>query len=421
MRNEVVLSVRTLVISLGATAASMFVGAYGVLIGASASDMGWLQSSANSLANGGQLLWGRLSDRFGRRRPFLVAGSICLALLWFIMSVVVTPDELIVTYAVLSLISAMITVNWFSLIADITDSGNRGHFLSVINNIGSVGTLAAVGSMIFLLYGTVRRDIQIPFLAAVASYVASAVLVTQIREKEHRTKITGSMRKTLSRIKQHGDFYRYFVAMNAQGYFWSMAWPLFPITIVSLMHFSLSTIAVLTVVSLTATIIGQFLIGRIVDRIDRTPLIFGNRLMLTAIPFFYALFSTYGEFLILEIYSGIAGAIQNVVMNSYLMDIVPGGNKAEYISIMNGFNGIIYFGGALTGGYLLQFLLGFYHLRYALLVAYMVVVAGRFSTSLLFLRLKEPEKRGGGQFTLYSLLFRLKQPGVPSGATVKPR
>ncbi|MBX8631445.1 MAG: MFS transporter [Candidatus Thermoplasmatota archaeon] len=421
MRNDVVLSARTLVISLGATAASMFVGAYGVLIGASASEMGWLQSSANSLSNGGQLLWGRLSDRFGKRKPFLFAGSLCLALLWFIMAEVRSPVQLIIAYASLSLISAMITVNWFSLIADITASSRRGHFLSVLNNIGSIGTLFAVVSMIFLLHGKVRSDIQIPFFAAVGSYLISAILVTQIAEKEHRTRITGSMRKTLSRIKQHGHFYRYFVAMNVQGFFWSMAWPIFPITIVTVMHFNLSTIAVLTSVSLLATIAGQYLIGRVVDRIDRTPMIFGNRLMLSAIPLFYALFSTYDEFILLELYSGIAGAIQNVVMNSYLMDIVPEGNKAEYISIMNGFNGMVYFAGALTGGYLLQFLLGAFPLRYALTLTYSVIVVGRFSASFLFLRLKEPEKKGREQFTLYSLLFRLKQPGMPSGASVKPR
>ena len=164
MKNDVILAIRTLAISLGATAASMFVGVYGVIIGASAAEMGWLQSSANSIANSGQLLWGRISDRFGRRKPFLFAGSIALAVLWLMMAIVSTPVELIVTYAVLSLVSAMITVNWFSLIADITASNRRGHFLATLNNVGSIGTLCAVGAMIFLLHGTARSEIQIPFL-----------------------------------------------------------------------------------------------------------------------------------------------------------------------------------------------------------------------------------------------------------------
>ncbi len=421
MKNDVILAIRTLAISLGATAASMFVGVYGVIIGASAAEMGWLQSSANSIANSGQLLWGRISDRFGRRKPFLFAGSIALAVLWLMMAIVSTPVELIVTYAVLSLVSAMITVNWFSLIADITASNRRGHFLATLNNVGSIGTLCAVGAMIFLLHGTARSEIQIPFFAAAASYVASAVLVTLLKEKEHKSRLTSGIRQTFHEMKGHDHFYRYFIAMNVQGFFWSMAWPIFPITMVTIMHFDLPTVAFLTGIALLATIAGQFLIGRVVDRVDRTPLIFMNRLMLAAIPLFYALFNTFDEFAFLELYSGIAGAIQNVVMMSYLMDIAPEKNRAEYISIMNGFNGAVYFVGALTGGYVLQFLLSSYSLRASLLIVYGIIVAGRFGTSFLFLRLKEPENRSRGQHGIYSILYRLKYPGIPSGATVKPR
>ena len=150
MRNNSIIAIRSLIISVGVTAATTFVGVYGVILGASAAEMGWLQSSANSLANAGQLLWGRLSDRIGRRMPFIVLASAVLAALWFLMATVQSPVELIAVYALISLMGAMITVNWFSLIADVTDSSSRGHFLAAINNIGSVGTLVSVGIMIFL-------------------------------------------------------------------------------------------------------------------------------------------------------------------------------------------------------------------------------------------------------------------------------
>ena len=318
MRNNSIIAIRSLIISVGVTAATTFVGVYGVILGASAAEMGWLQSSANSLANAGQLLWGRLSDRIGRRMPFIVLASAVLAALWFLMATVQSPVELIAVYALISLMGAMITVNWFSLIADVTDSSSRGHFLAAINNIGSVGTLVSVGIMIFLLHGSSRSELEIPFFAAAASYVISAAIVAKLTEKEHRTKLTSSLGKTFSQIREHPIFYKYFVAMNVQGYFWSMAWPLFPITIVSVMHFDLSTVALLTVTTLTATIVGQFAFGRIVDRVDRSPLIFYNRILLTAIPAMYAIFNTYSLFLVLEVYGGLVGAIQSVVMNSFM-------------------------------------------------------------------------------------------------------
>ena len=47
---------------------------------------------------------------------------------------------------------------------------------------------------------------------------------------------------------------------------------------------------------------------------------------------------------IIESYSGFLGALQNIVMNSYLLDIIPTTRRAEYISIINGFNGLVYCG-----------------------------------------------------------------------------
>lgn len=421
MLNKTILTVRSIVIAVGATAASSFVGVYGVFLGATAIEMGWLQSTANALGNGGQLLWGRISDRIGQRRPFLVAGSLILAFLWYFLGVVDTPVELVVVYALVSFFAAMITVNWFSLIADETESNVRGKFLAIINNLSSLGTLVSLLIMTFLFSGHVDSDISIAFFAAAGSYAISAFLMARIKETRHSTKVVGSLLKTLRNLRKDRLFFNYLVAMNTQGFFWSMAWPMFPITMVLVMGFSLSDVALLTVASIGSTIIIQFILGKVTDRIQRPPLIFLNRLLLSGIPLFYAFSRTFPEFVILEVYSGIIGGIQNIVMNSYILDIVPQKQRAEYLSIINGFNGIMYLAGALTGGYLLSYLMSGLPLYQALLYGYIIVFTGRFLSSLLFLRLKEPDVRGRAPLHLYSLLFRLKPPGSPSGGTIRFR
>ncbi|EQB71737.1 MAG: hypothetical protein AMDU4_FER2C00177G0004 [Ferroplasma sp. Type II] len=63
MDNRKLIALRSFIIAAGATAAASFVGVFAVMIGASAVEMGWLQSSSNSLSNLGQILWGRISDR----------------------------------------------------------------------------------------------------------------------------------------------------------------------------------------------------------------------------------------------------------------------------------------------------------------------------------------------------------------------
>jgi len=118
MDNRKLIALRSLVIAAGATVAASFVGVFGVMIGATAAEMGWLQSSSNSLSNLGQILWGRISDKIGKRKPFLVTGSIVLAVLWFMLPYSKNPVNLIILYSLISIFSAMITVNWYSFIAD---------------------------------------------------------------------------------------------------------------------------------------------------------------------------------------------------------------------------------------------------------------------------------------------------------------
>ncbi len=417
--NKGIIGIRSLLSSVGATAASTFVGIYGVLLGASAAEMGWLQSSANAITNGGQLLWGKISDRTGSRKIFLASGSVILAFLWVIMPFAHNPVNLIVIYSLISLFGSMITVNWFSLIADISDTSVRGKFLSVINNISSAGTIVSLLVMVFIFGNSFQTNIMIPFFLASATYLISSVFLLGLKEEKKKSRFSGSLLNSIRKIKHDENFYPYFKATNIQGFFWSMAWPMFPITIVSVMNFSLRDVALLTIASLSVTIIIQTKLGKINDKTSRPPLIFLNRIMLSAIPLMYAFFHSFLLFIILECYSGFLGALQNIVMNSYLLDIIPSTRKAEYISIINGFNGMVYLFGALTGGYLLEFFLSRFPLVMALELGYLVVFAGRFASSFLFMKLKEPDKKSRTPMGIFSILYKEKLPGSPSGGTMK--
>ncbi len=417
--NKTIIGIRSLLSAIGATTASTFVGIYGVLLGASAAEMGWLQSSANAISNGGQLLWGKISDRTGSRRIFLISGSLILAGLWAMMPYSDNPVNLIIIYSMISLFGSMITVNWFSLIADLSDSSARGKFLSFINNISSAGTIVSLIVMVFVFGSSFQTNILIPFLLSSATYIISSAFLVGLKEERKRSRFDGSLIKTIRKIKNDPNFFPYFKATNIQGFFWSMAWPMFPITIVEVMNFDLRTVSLLTIASLGVTIIAQTKLGTVNDKTQRPPLIFLNRIMLSMIPLMYAFFHSFLLFILLEFYSGLLGALQNIVLNSYLLDIIPSTRRAEYLSIINGFNGMVYLCGALTGGYLLQYLLSQFPLITALEYGYLIVFAGRFSSSFLFLKLKEPEKKGRAPLGLFSILYREKMPGSPSGGTIK--
>ncbi len=418
-RNKALIGMRSLMASIGATAASTFVGIYAVILGAGAVEMGWLQSSFNSITNGGQILWGKLSDRTGRRKIFLFAGSAVLSLLWFLMPFSANPVILILIYSAIALFSSMITVNWFSLIADLYDSSIRGRFLAFVNNISSVGTILSLLVMVSVFGSNPNNDIRIPFFLASGTYIVSAISSLLLKEDIHSSKFKEKFSTTIRNIKNDRNFYKYFQATNIQGFFWSMAWPMFPITIVTVMGFSLQQVAILTICSLGVSIAVQYVLGKFSDRKERPPLIFLNRIMLSLIPLSYAFLNSFTMFILLEVYSGFLGALQNIVMTSYMLDVVPSQRKGEYIAIINGFNGLVYFLGALVGGYMLQFAIDMFPLRTALEYSYIVVFVGRFVSSLLFLQLKEPEKRGRTPISLFTILYKEKLPGNPSGGTIK--
>lgn len=421
MKNPHLIALRSFVVAAGATAAASFVGVYGVLLGATPSEMGFLQSTSNSLSNAGQILWGRISDRFGTRLPFLIMGSLSLMALWFMMPFVRDPVNLIILYSLISLFSAMITVNWYAFIADNVNEVARGKFLSTINNLSSIGTIISIAAMSLFFTADNVKDLAIPFFAAATSYLISAILLRTGNEKKVYRKQSNTFVTSFREMRRDRKFYSYFVATTTQGYFWSMAWPLFPITIISVMGFSVQIVAYLTIASLSVTIASQYFFGRFVDRVNRVPLIFFNRVMLCAIPLMYAFFVNLGQFFILEVYSGFVGAIQSVVMTSYLLDIAPSGKRAEYISVLNGANGIVYFLGAISGGFMLQYLVALYPLRYALMLGYLVVFAGRFLSSFLFLRLQETGGNNRRDLALFSILLRWRHPGSPSGGNLGPK
>ncbi len=410
-------NIRTFFISSGATTASAFIGVYGVILGASPVEMGLLLALGNSISNAMQIFFGKLSDNSGVRKPWLILSSIILAILWLSLSFVSGPVGLIAVYALISLASAVVTVNWFALLTDITSKGNRGAFMAGISNISSIGNMITLIAMTFLLKGDEKSYLIIPFSIASIGYIISAISVSLIKESKKKPEFKQKL--NIKSIRDQKGFYKYLKAMMVQGFFWSMAWPIFPITVILVRNFTLPMVAILTAVNIFSTIIMQFYSGKIADNKNRVPYIFLNRLLLGGIPLMYALFSNFEEFIIMQAYAGILTGIQNVTMNSYLMDLLPDGRRAQYLSIMNGLNGVIYFFGSLTGGFLLEYLMSFLPLYKAVSFTLIIIAIGRIITSFSFLNLVDPGRKIKNP--LLNILFRLNNAGLPSGSLQKQR
>lgn len=126
------LYIRSVVNSLGTGMINPFMGVYTVQLGASPSEMGWFRSITSLSNNVMQVFWGELSDRFGRRIPFIVLGGIIIAVLWIPMMFVTSASQLIILIAIQALLGSMATPTWTALIGDLVPSLRLGRVSALL-------------------------------------------------------------------------------------------------------------------------------------------------------------------------------------------------------------------------------------------------------------------------------------------------
>ena len=119
--------IRSVVNSLGSGMINPFVGPYAVKeLGASSSEMGWLQSVSNISNNVMQFFWGRLSDRLGRRVPFIIFGGLIVAPLWVPLLFLNSASQLVLLIAIQAFLGSMVTPAWIALIGDLVPPRRLG-------------------------------------------------------------------------------------------------------------------------------------------------------------------------------------------------------------------------------------------------------------------------------------------------------
>lgn len=125
----------------------------------------------------GPAVFGYLSDRAGRRMPFIAAGTLLsvLALLW--LAYAPSFAHLVVAYILLQLADDMATGPYSALIPDLVSK--REHGLAS----GWLGTLQLLGSVAAGLMGFVLINLQLQFmLIALVTALTALLIITQIRE-----------------------------------------------------------------------------------------------------------------------------------------------------------------------------------------------------------------------------------------------
>jgi DHA1 family multidrug resistance protein-like MFS transporter len=389
---------RSMIYSFGTGMVSPFTGAYAVKLGASSSDMGWFQSSANISNNVMQILWGMLSDKLKRRIPFIVLGGLIVAALWVPMIFVTNATQLIILLALQALLGSMITPAWTALIGDMVPSLRLGTVNANLNLWASAGSLIAtlISGVIMVEVGVEPHEMFfIPLIIASACGIVSSIIMFKIKEGKGSEKVNlkenfaHDVFKIVAYAKNSPDFMRYCYVEGTFQFFMSIAWPLMAITQIKVLNASMLDIAMFTVVQSIVTIIFQGWAGRLADRVGRKPLLVFFRFSLLTVPIAYAFAPNMNTLIAVGAFWGISNALGQASMTAYLLDVTPREYRGSFAATFNFVVGITSFFGSLIGGYLSDYMIGIFGLILGLQIVYMVSFAGRALSATLYLRLKE--------------------------------
>jgi len=393
------LYVRQMVGSFGNGVIGPYITIYAVQLGASSTEMGWLRSLGNLFGSVMQVPWGAVCDKFRRRVPFIVLGGVLSSLLWLPMLYVKTAWELIVLVALQAFIGSMVAPAWAALIGDMVPQPRRGSVTATINAAASFGSITATlisGYIMASAGGSLSHMYTIPLmLATICGFGASLTMLT-LRERKVKELEKPKVQSWINwrpLLKGNLNFRRFCLISVFHSFFMSVAWPLFPITIVKVIKADMVQVAYLSVISGGVSLLVRRFVGRLADRAGRKPLIIVGRAGIALVPLTYAIATSVYHLYTVDFVIGILMAASEIAVFAYLLDVTPEEQRGASVAFFNTMNGFSTFLGSITGGYLTSMLIyvGFEELT-SLQIVYGISALGRLTGGLLFLKIEEPYK-----------------------------
>jgi len=379
--------------SFGSGMAASSVPVYALRLNASIADLGWLQAIQNFFPNALQIPWGKLSDRMGRRTPFIIVGTALAALAYLMM--IASSTALLVIFAALfqAIATSAVIPAWSALIGEKIPITARGKSLGSLGRMAGVAGIIGSVVAIFVVSSAPPDSSSVFHLLFAPAFIAglvAALIILSVREHKSAPKTEAAAESSNGNGDEKLCDFRFFVKTQVfYNFFMSFIWPVMSITQVRVLNASNFEVAVLNLIGAAATVAVQFKVGRLMDRVGPVNMISASRFMLVIVPIVYGFATSMYHLYVMNLLLGVALAIGNVAFSGYILDIAPPRKRGEYFANFNTAIGSVTFVGSLIGGYMAEYLMGFWGLWYALLTVYLLSFAGRLAGAIWTLKVKE--------------------------------
>ncbi len=379
-------------------------------------ELGAFRSVGNVAPTLLQPFWGATSDKIGHRKAFVAFGTALGLFVVFLFLWAATPVDMIVLYAIQSILFSIQIPTWLSLIGGLMDEENRGDELGKLGLATNFAALAAtmisgfiagmpalipilrnafgsLGPLIFPSVEAWREAYYIPFyLTAIVGIIAS-ILTLGIKEKKQSNNTRKGFPPIHRLLSQPGDFRRFSFVAVFFSFAMSMAWPYFIVVQRDWLNSTILEIAIASAVMTLSIVIFTIPFGRLSDRVGRKPLILLGRGLLFLVPLLYAFALNVYMIYVANILAGFCVASSMNAITAYIYDISPEDERGSHLAVYNTFTGIVYLFGSLLAGIFGQLILIAIGSEY-LSVFVMLILSGclRFVASFFYLLIREPRE-----------------------------
>lgn len=353
------------VLTLEAMITAMFYGMFFVIwqpfvlgLGASMTVLGGLSAALGLLGSFSSPVWGRLSDRVGRKTILILSNVLKACALIF--CIIAGTWFLLIPYVLLMGLSASYRQDnpvRASVVAESVKRDERGVAYSVLmfSSQAATAVVAPLGGFLAMAYGFV----PIFYACMTADIVCALLTAVFIRETLDERPRVGMFSENRNGWKVlRGMFWPeshlrgFYVAMVVDTFAWGLGFSILYGMLVRSFGFSTYELGLLTAAVSVAWGLTQIPFGKLMDRYGRKLFLLISEAFGIVSVFGWLLSSNFGHFVVLQIPFGISIASWAPTISAFLADNVSKERMGEAMGRLQAFRGVLAFPAPYIGGLL---------------------------------------------------------------------
>lgn len=377
--------------SLADNFSAPYMGYYLAALRSSGLLQGILQFSINALPTMAQLTLGPYLDKIGRYIRTLLITSVAASILWIIISLIIDPLQIVALYALRAIIVGLAGLSLTSFIGVFyIDTSLRSRVLSMITIASQITALTSFLVVALLPSPSIETLRTLFIVSGVISLSASLIWLRLLGLDNcfSRSSSRRSLFQSLREVAKNKSFMKFNTYFSSYILVMSLAWPYFPVAQRDLFKMSVSDLAVFNILGTLSTMISQYILMRLIDRLSLKKLIIASRIGFVIPPLFYAIAQGTELIYLSNILTGPFSAIGNIVITLYVYEVSIKGLQASHLAFLNFSQGIASAIGSVTGGVLMDQLIKNYGID-GIRIGFAASAILRLAVSMLFLRIDD--------------------------------